>query len=101
MVLKGVTSVHGSCCFKRPTYANSSGDIRGGQTQLYHVEDVLPRCRHVMKIVQTDIDRGIFSDGSDVKHVIDAIMTETQRALIYQRQRRRTGELMTEEVDER
>lgn len=58
---------------------------------LDHPHDVLSRCRHIMEIVQTCIDRGIFPDGSDVRRVLDAIMTKAHEALIYQRQRQRTG----------
>lgn len=36
-------------------------------TQLDHVDDVLPRYLRIIEIMQTNIDRGIFSDGSDVR----------------------------------
>lgn len=49
------------------------------QTQLDHAENVLPIChRCIVEIVHACIDKGIFSDGSDVKHVLDAIMTEAR-----------------------
>lgn len=72
--------------------------LKEEQTQLNRVEDVLPRCRRIVEIVQTDIDRFIFSDGSDVRQILNAIMTEARGALMYRRQRRRTGELMAEEA---
>ena len=50
------------------------------QTQLDHVENVLPKCHCIMEISQTCIDRGIFSGRYDVRYVLDAIMTEARGA---------------------
>lgn len=36
--------------------------------------------------MQVGIDRCIFSDGFNVRHVLDAIITEIQGTLIYRRQ---------------
>ncbi|CAL5197040.1 unnamed protein product [Lathyrus oleraceus] len=59
------------------------------QTQLDHAKDVLPRYRRIMGIVHVGIDKSIFPDGSNVRHVLDAIMTKAQRALMYWRQHQR------------
>lgn len=69
------------------------------QTQLYHNDNVLPRCRRIVEIVQADIDECIFPNGSGVRRVLDAIMAETHGVLLYQRHRRRTWGLITEEVE--
>lgn len=63
------------------------------QTQLDHVEDVLPRCHRIMEIeiVHANIDRDIFSNEPDVRQILDAIMTEAREALMLQRQHRRTN----------
>lgn len=52
--------------------------LEGEQSQLDYTEDGLPRCRRIMKIVQTSIDKGIFPDGSDVRQFLDVIMTEAR-----------------------
>lgn len=36
----------------------------------------------------TGINRGLFSNGSETKDVVDAMMVETQEALQYKRQRK-------------
>lgn len=51
------------------------------------VVDVLLRCRRIMKIGQTSIDRGIFSDSSDANDFVDAMIREVREALQYMRQR--------------
>lgn len=51
----------------------------------------MPRRCRIVEIVHADIDKGIFSDGFDVRQVLDVIITETQWALMYQRQHQRTG----------
>ena len=43
-------------------------------TQLDHVEDVMPKCRRIVEIAYIGID------GSDVRQVLDAIMTEARGA---------------------
>lgn len=58
--------------------------------QLGHVDDIFPRCCCIVEIVQVDIDRGIFPDGSGVRKVLDAITTEARGTLIYQRHHRGT-----------
>lgn len=58
------------------------------QARLDHVEDVLPRCLHIVEIAQANID--IFPDGYDVRQVLHVIMTESRRALMYRRQCQRT-----------
>lgn len=50
------------------------------QTQLDHAKDVLPRCFY---IEEEGIDRDIFPDESDVRQVLDDIMTEARGALMY------------------
>lgn len=45
------------------------------------------------EIARVSIDKGIFHDESDVRHVLDGIMKETQRIFLHQRQRRRTNEI--------
>ncbi|XP_050875986.1 uncharacterized protein LOC127079651 [Lathyrus oleraceus] len=66
------------------------------QAQLCHVEDVSPMYCSIVEITRTYIDRGIFSDGSNVRQVLDAIITEARGALLYQRHRWRTEGLMAE-----
>lgn len=63
------------------------------QVQLDHTDDVLPRYRRIMKIVRESIHKGIFHDESGVRQVLDAIMAEAHRALLYRRHRRRTGRI--------
>lgn len=55
------------------------------QAQLDHAHDVFPICRCIVYIPQADIDKGIFPDGSKVRQVLEAIITEAQEALMYQR----------------
>lgn len=74
--------------------------LKEEKTWLDHVDDVLPRCRHIVEIVQTCIDISIFPDRSDVRYILDSIMTEARGALIYRRQGRRTGGLMAEETED-
>lgn len=63
------------------------------QVQSDHVEDVLPRCRRIVEIVQASIGKCIFPSGSDLRQVLDVIMMEARGALMYWRQRRGTGEI--------
>lgn len=63
------------------------------QAQLDHTNDVLPRYRFIVEIVQEDIDEGIFPNGSGVRRVLDAIMPEAQGTLLYRRHRLRTWEI--------
>lgn len=53
------------------------------QTQLDHVHDVLPRCRCIMETVYASIDKGIFPNGSEVRQILYAIMTEARETLMY------------------
>lgn len=68
------------------------------QTQLNHVEDVLPRCHRILEITQAGIDKCIFLDGSDVRQVLYGIMMETRGALMYQRQCQRRGGIEGQEA---
>lgn len=43
-----------------------------------------------MEIVQACINRGIFLDRSEVRQVLDVIMTEERETLMYQRERQGT-----------
>ena len=52
---------------------------------------MLHRCRRIIEIAQTGIDRGIFRDDSEVREILDAIMMETRETLMYQRQHQSTG----------
>ncbi|KAI5416015.1 uncharacterized protein LOC127073444 [Lathyrus oleraceus] len=52
------------------------------KTQLNHVKDVFPRCCRIIEIAHACIDRAIFSDGSDLRQVLDAIMTKAYGTLI-------------------
>lgn len=52
-----------------------------------HVVDVLPRYRRIMETRQADIDRELFSNDSEARDVVDAMMEE---ALLYMRQCRNT-----------
>lgn len=54
----------------------------------------------IVEITQTSIDRGIFTDWSDVMQVLDAIMTEARGTLMYRRQRQRAGGSMAKEAEE-
>lgn len=74
--------------------------LEGDETLLDHVHDALPRCRHIMEIAQTNIDRGIFPDGSEVREVLDDIMKEARETLMYWRQCQRTWVEEVEEPDE-
>ena len=67
------------------------------KAQLDHVEDVLPRYHCIVEIAHACIDRGIFLDGSDVRQILDVIMTEARETLMYQRQCQRMGVLKVEE----
>lgn len=73
MVLQGVTYIHGACCSMRSTHQEI---LEEEQTQLDHIDDVLPRCLHIKEIAWADIDNGIFPDGFSVRRVIDSIMAE-------------------------
>lgn len=42
------------------------------------LEDVFPRCHRIVEIAQAGIDRGIFPDGSDVRQVLDVILTDAR-----------------------
>ena len=53
----------------------------------------MPRYRHRVEIAQEGIGRGIFLDGSNVRQILDPIMTEARGVMMYQRQRQRTGEI--------
>lgn len=68
-----------------PSRSSHQEILEEEQTQLDHVEDVLPRYRRIMEIVHACIDRGIFPDGSDVRYVLNAIMIEAHKVLIYRR----------------
>ncbi|CAL5208186.1 unnamed protein product [Lathyrus oleraceus] len=63
------------------------------QTQLDHVEDVFPRCRRIVEIVQAGIDKGIFPDGYAMRQILYVIMVKTNEALMYRRQRQRIDEI--------
>lgn len=41
-----------------------------------HVIDMLPKYRRIMEIVHTDIDKGIFPNGSKVRDTIDSMLAE-------------------------
>lgn len=71
----------------RPTHQEI---LEKEQTRLDHTDDFLPRCRRIVEIVRADINEGIFPGGFNVRGVLDAIMTEAQMALLYQRHRWRT-----------
>lgn len=47
---------------------------------------VLSRCCRIMEIAQTCIDKGIFSNGSEMKEVLNIIMMEARDTMIYYRQ---------------
>lgn len=79
----------------RPTHQEI---IEEEHTQLGHAHDVLPRCRCIVEIAQEAIDKCIFPDGSEVRHVLDAIMTDARETLMYQRQRWRMGVDEAEEL---
>ena len=53
-----------------------------------------------MDIAQAGVNICIFPDGSDVRQVLDAFMTEPQEALKYKRHRRRTRVLKVEEEED-
>lgn len=50
---------------------------------LDHAHDVFLRCCRIVEIAHADIDRGIFHDGSEVRHALYAIMTEVREVLMY------------------
>lgn len=54
------------------------GILEDEQTQLDHAEDLLPKCRRIVEIAQAGIDKDIFSDGSDVRQVLNIIMMEAR-----------------------
>lgn len=85
-----VTSVYGTRYSRRSIEVNSSEDTRGGADTIDHAKDVLPRCHCIMEIEHEGIDKGIFPDGSDVRQVLNAIMTKARETLMYRRQRQRT-----------
>lgn len=62
-----------------PPRPSHQGILEEEQLQLDHVKDVLPKCHCIMEITHACIDRGIFPDRSNVRQVLDAIMTEAQR----------------------
>lgn len=44
--------------------------------RLDHAHDILLRYRRIVENAHVDIDRGIFTVGSKVREVVDAIMTD-------------------------
>lgn len=70
------------------------------QAQLDHVECVLPIFRRIVEIARADIDKGIFLDRSNVRQVLDVIVTEARGAWCTRDIIRGRGRLMAEEANE-
>lgn len=69
-----------------PPRPNHQEILEEEQTQLYHDHDGLPKCCRIVEIVQADIDKGVFPDGSKVRRLLDAITREARKELMYRRQ---------------